>query len=114
MASSFEFAPGVRTEEAAPVALPANVGPTLIGIVGKARRGRVDSPQPIPRWREYVRLYGGFSTGAADLGVYLREFFDNGGAGARCLRVAASDAVAASNTAGVLTRAGGSAFDVHA
>lgn len=96
--STAEFAPGVRTEERAPVARPANVGLTLTGFLGKAKRGPTTFAQLITRWSEYVKYFGGF-TDNVDLGIHVRQFFDNGGAACRVLRVAASDAVAASNTA---------------
>lgn len=114
MATKFEFAPGVRTIEAAPVALPPNVGPTLVGILGTALRGPVNEAKIVTRWSEYVATYGGFNPDALDLGTYVRDFFDNGGASARVLRVAPADAVAASDTANVLDRDGDAAFEVHA
>jgi hypothetical protein len=95
------LAPGVRTIEATPVALPPNVGPTLTGILGQASRGRVDTAQVVTRWSEFVSKYGGF-TANTDLGIYVRQFFDNGGAACRVLRMCAPDAVAADTGADVV------------
>lgn len=114
MATKFEYAPGVRTIEAPPVALPPNVGPTLVGFLGSAQRGPVDASRLITSWQEFVSIYGGFNPDVVDLGVYVRDFFDCGGASARILRVAPADAVAASDTSHVLTRGGATAFEVYA
>lgn len=107
-------APGVHVIEGAPVALQPNVGPTLTGFLGKAARGRVDIPQLITSWAQFVKLYGGYSPVAVDLGVYVRDFFDNSGAACRVLRVAPADAVGASEEADVLSRNGNACFGVYA
>lgn len=107
------LAPGVRVVETAPVALPANVGPTLTGFLGQSRRGRVDVAQIVTRWSEFVSLYGGFTT-STDLGIFIRQFFDNGGAACRVLRMAPADAVAADTGSDVLSRAGASCMTVTA
>ena len=107
-------APGVHVIEGAPVALQPNVGPTLTGFLGKAARGRVDIPQLITSWAQFVKLYGGYSPVAVDLGIYVRDFFDNLGAACRVLRVASADAVGASEEANVLSRNGGACFGAYA
>lgn len=105
--SNADLAPGVRIVEAAPVSQPANLGPTLTGMIGTARRGRVDLAQVVTDWATFVSLYGGY-TQDVDLGVFAQEYFRSGGASLRVLRVAPSDAVGASNSTDLLTRAGGS------
>ena len=112
--SNAENAPGVRIIEAAPVARPANTGPTLTGIAGVSRRGRVDVAQIVTDWSQYVSLYGGYSVDAVDMGVYVGDFFSNGGASMRVLRIASGDAVGASNTADVINRDGDPFCEVHA
>lgn len=111
--SNADFAPGVRIVEAPPVAQPINPGPTLTGIIGRARRGRVDAAQIVTSWDDYVRLYGGYSSDI-DLGVYAQDYFACGGASLRALRLAAADAVASSNTSDALNRDGDVAMEIHA
>lgn len=102
--SNADNAPGVHIQESAPVAQPIRVGPTLIGILGKANRGKLSS-ELVGGWGDFVRKYGGFST-EVDLGVYARQGFDNGAQAFRVRRVVADDAVASSNDTDFLSHIG--------
>lgn len=105
MALSSNFAPGVRVEEAAPVAAPINTGRTLTAMMGSALRGPVNDVRLITSWSQFVATYGGFSTNV-DLATHVWQFFANGGAAVRVLRVAPSDAVGADSGSDILSNDG--------
>jgi len=113
MALSNNFAPGVRVEEAAPVAAPINTGRTLTAMMGSALRGPVNDVRLITSWSQFVSTYGGFSTNV-DLATHIWQFFANGGAAVRVLRVAPSDAVGADSSSDVVSNTGNAIFTVYA
>jgi hypothetical protein len=113
MALSNNFAPGVRVEEAAPVAAPINTGRTLTAMMGSALRGPVNDVRLITSWSQFVSTYGGFSTNV-DLATHIWQFFANGGAAVRVLRVAPSDAVGADSSSDVVSNINSPIFTVYA
>ena len=113
MALSSNFAPGVRVEEAAPVAAPINTGRTLTAMMGSALRGPVNDVRLITSWSQFVSTYGGFSTNV-DLATHVWQFFANGGAAVRVLRVAPSDAVGADSSSDILSNDGAAIFTAYA
>lgn len=105
---------GVNFEE-----VDARVGVTPAGaflpaIVGRARRGRTDKNILVRSWAEYETQYGGLY-GERDLGQFYWDFLRNGGGAVRCLRLVGTGAEGASNTAGLVNKAGSAVVaNVHA
>lgn len=94
--------PGVYIEE-----VPSGVR-TITGVatstalfLGWAPRGPTDSAVRLTSFADYERAYGGLDNRSL-LGYSVRHFFDNGGADAYVLRIAANDADTASCAIGDL------------
>jgi hypothetical protein len=76
-------------------------------------RGPVNDVRLITSWSQFVSTYGGFSTNV-DLATHIWQFFANGGAAVRVLRVAPSDAVGADSSSDVVSNINSPIFTVYA
>src|SRR5688572_29670028 len=95
--------PGVYIEE-----IPSGVR-TITGVatsvalfIGWAARGPDDRAVRLTSFADYERQFGGLDARTL-LGYSVRQFYDNGGADAYVLRIAAGDAVGAQASIGDLT-----------
>ena len=62
----------------------------VTGFVGMAERGPLDRPVPVESFRQFETRFGG-CIGGGFLAYALKGFFDNGGARAWIVRVAATE-----------------------
>lgn len=84
--------PGVYIEEVSSgVRTITGVATSIALFVGWAPRGPVDKAQRLTSFPDFERHYGGLDTRSL-LGYSVRHFYDNGGADAYILRLAAADA----------------------
>jgi uncharacterized protein len=87
--------PGVYIEEiSSGVRTITGVATSIALFIGWAARGPDDRAVRISNFTDYQRTYGGLDR-RTPLGHAVRQFFDNGGADAYILRLAASDAATA-------------------
>lgn len=75
----------------------------VVGFVGIAGRGPLDTPIPIESWRQFEAHFGGF-TGAGFLAYTVRAFFENGGRRCWVVRVASRQEAGGARPASVLVR----------
>ncbi len=105
------LSPGVYVEEYESGSVPmAGVGTSTAGFIGLAEKGPViGKPQFVTSFSDYMRIYGGYLTESRYgekryLPYAVESFFVNGGSKCYIMRVAPSDAKAATGkTAEVLT-----------
>jgi uncharacterized protein len=107
--------PGVYIEEIpSGVRTITGVATSVTLLIGWAPRGPTDRALRLTSFADYERQYGGLDRRAL-LGYSVKHFYDNGGADAYVLRLAAGDAVAAESSIGdlalVATSPGGWAAD---
>ncbi len=67
----------------------------IAGFVGLAERGPLHRPWRVESWRQFQSVFGSFIAGGY-LAYSIKAFFENGGRRCYAVRVAASDATAAS------------------
>ena len=84
-----EIPSGVRTITGVPTSITA--------FVGRAASGLTDDPAVINSWADYERRFGGLAVDST-MSYAVRDFYLNGGSQAVIVRVAPSDAVAATIT----------------
>lgn len=91
--------PGVYWEErdATPPAIDV-ARMDVLGLVGIARKGPLDTPLPVESLRQFEAHFGSF-TGAGYLAYAVKGLFDNGGKRAWIVRVAARDTARAARPA---------------
>ena len=95
--------PGVYIEEVPSGVRTITGVPTSIALfIGWASRGPKDRAVRIASFPDFENEFGGLYIGSY-LGYSVKHFFDNGGADAYVLRIAAEDAESASCTIGELT-----------
>jgi uncharacterized protein len=94
--------PGVYIEEIpSGVRTITGVATSIAAFIGWTPKGPSDSAQRILSWADFERQYGGLD-GRSYLGYAAYHFFANGGQQAYVVRLAATDAVAATATLGDL------------
>lgn len=82
--------PGVYIDElSSPVRTITGVSTAVAAFVGPASRGPVDRPRHIGSWSDFVRAYGGLSDRSL-MSYAVLHYFQNGGAEAEVVRVAAT------------------------
>lgn len=103
--------PGIHVEEYRTAARVITGVPTSVAaFVGRAWRGPVDAPVAITSHADYVRVFGG-PWHEAPMADAVRQFFDNGGAQALVVRVAAGrDPAQPAATPATFTLASGHVF----
>lgn len=103
--------PGVYVDEYRTAARAIIGVPTSVAaFVGRAWRGPVDAPVPIASHADFIRVFGG-PWHEAPMADAVRQFFDNGGAQALVVRVAAGrDFTRPAATAATFTLASGHVF----
>jgi phage tail sheath protein FI len=99
--------PGVYIEEVpSGVRTITGVATSIALFIGWAPRGPIDRAVRLTSYTDFVRNYGGGDPTGLDsrslLGYAVRHFYDNGGADAYVLRIAADDAAPATATIGGL------------
>jgi phage tail sheath protein FI len=88
--------PGVYVEEVpSGVRTITGVATSIALFIGWAPRGPIDRAVRLTSFADYERIYGGLDF-RSFLGYSLKQFYENGGADAYVLRVAADDAAASS------------------
>ncbi len=65
----------------------------VVGFVGIAERGPIDTPIPVESWRQFVAHFGSFGVGF--LAYAVRAFFENGGRRCWVVRVASLETAGA-------------------
>lgn len=80
-------APGARADDC-PAGGRAIAGvPTAVtALIGTARRGSINQPEPVGSFADFERIFGGLAADC-ELGYAVRQFFRNGGASAWVARV---------------------------
>jgi phage tail sheath protein FI len=92
--------PGVYIEElSSGVHTITGVATSIAAFVGWAPRGRTGVATEVLSFSDYVRQFGGLSSGNY-LGYAVNQFFDNGGQQAYIIRLAWTDATTATATVG--------------
>ena len=95
--------PGVYIEEVpSGVRTISGVATSIALFIGWAARGPQDRAVRITSFADYERQFGGLDVRTL-LGYAVKQFYDNGGADAYVLRIAAGDAVSATMSIGDLT-----------
>jgi phage tail sheath protein FI len=72
----------------------------VVGLVGIARKGPLDTPLPVESLRQFEAHFGSF-TGAGYLAYAIKGFFDNGGKRAWVVRIASRDTARAAKAASI-------------
>jgi len=108
--------PGVYIEEVASgVRTITGVATSIALFIGWAPRGPVDRAVRLTSYADFIRTFGGRDATGLDarslLGYAVRHFYDNGGADAYVLRLAADDADTAACAIGDLDIAASSSGD---
>jgi len=92
--------PGVYIEElSSGVHTITGVATSIAAFVGWAPKGRTDVATKVLSFSDFVRQFGGLSSGNY-LGYAVNQFFDNGGQQAYIVRLAWTDAATATATVG--------------
>lgn len=100
--------PGVYIEEVpSGVRSITGVATSIALFIGWAPRGPTDRALRLTSFADYERQYGGLDRRAL-LGYSVKHFFENGGADAYVIRIAAADAATAANAIGDLSLAANS------
>ncbi|MGW5472326.1 phage tail sheath C-terminal domain-containing protein [Streptomyces chartreusis] len=95
--------PGVYIEElTSPVRTITGVSTAVAAFVGPSVRGPVDRPRHIGSWSDFVRVYGGLADRSL-MSYAVLHYFQNGGAEAEVVRVAATARAARIELGGEVT-----------
>jgi phage tail sheath protein FI len=98
-------APGVYYQTVDAGGLPVTPLRTdIVGFVGIAERGPIDTPVPIESWRQFASWFGEFSP-VGFLAYAVRAFFENGGRRCWVVRIASKDLAGGAVSASALVSA---------